>query len=39
MSVGHAGDVIGLITRAGLHVTDVINDLAGQMRVARARQV
>ena len=38
MGVGHAGDVAGLITRAGLHVTDVINDLAGQMRVARARQ-
>jgi release factor glutamine methyltransferase len=38
MGVGHAGDVVGVITRAGLHVTDVINDLAGQMRVARARQ-
>src|SRR5271155_5050301 len=36
MGVGHAGDVVGLMTRAGLHVTDVINDLAGQMRVARA---
>jgi hypothetical protein len=29
---------VGLITRAGLHVTDVINDLAGQMRVARAQE-
>ena len=38
MGVGHAGDVVGLITRAGLHVTDVINDLAGQMRVARAQE-
>ena len=38
MGVGHAGDVIGLITRAGLLVTDVINDLAGQMRVARAQE-
>jgi release factor glutamine methyltransferase len=39
MGVGHAGDVVGLITRAGLHVTDVINDLAGQMRVARAQEL
>jgi release factor glutamine methyltransferase len=36
MGVGHAGDVVNLITRAGLHITDVINDFAGQMRVARA---
>ena len=36
MGVGHAGDVINLITRAGLKVVDVIHDLAGQMRVARA---
>ena len=36
MGEGHAGDVIGLLTRAGLKVVDVINDLAGQMRVARA---
>ena len=36
MGKGHAGDVIGLLTRAGLKVVDVINDLAGQMRVARA---
>ena len=37
MGEGHAGDVIGLLTRAGLKVVDVIHDLAGQMRVARAR--
>jgi release factor glutamine methyltransferase len=36
MGIGHAGDVVGLITRAGLKVVDVIHDLAGQMRVARA---
>jgi release factor glutamine methyltransferase len=36
MGIGHAGDVIGLLTRAGLKVVDVINDFAGQMRVARA---
>ena len=36
MGKGHAGDVIGLLTRAGLKVVDVINDFAGQMRVARA---
>ena len=36
MGEGHAGDVVGLLTRAGLKVIDVINDLAGQMRVARA---
>ena len=36
MGAGHAGDVVRLITRAGLRITDVINDLAGQMRVARA---
>ncbi len=39
MGVGHAGDVINLITRAGLKVVDVIHDLAGQMRVARARSI
>jgi release factor glutamine methyltransferase len=36
MGAGHAGDVVNLIVRAGLKVVDVINDLAGQMRVARA---
>ncbi len=36
MGKGHAGDVVGLLTRAGLKVVDVINDFAGQMRVARA---
>jgi release factor glutamine methyltransferase len=38
MGAGHAGDVVSLITRAGLRITDVINDLAGQMRVARAQE-
>ncbi len=38
MGVGHAGDVVGLITRAGLKVVDVIHDLARQMRVVRARE-
>ena len=37
MGLGHAGDVVGIMTLAGLLVLDVINDLAGQMRVARAR--
>jgi release factor glutamine methyltransferase len=37
MGVGHAGDVVGIMTHAGLRVVDVINDFAGQMRVARAR--
>jgi release factor glutamine methyltransferase len=36
MGEGHAGDVVGLLNRAGLKVVDVINDFAGQMRVARA---
>jgi len=36
MGQGHAGDVVGLLTRAGLKVVDVINDFSGQMRVARA---
>ncbi|HXN13661.1 MAG TPA: peptide chain release factor N(5)-glutamine methyltransferase [Candidatus Acidoferrales bacterium] len=39
MGAGHAGDVVRLIVRAGLKVVDVINDFAGQMRVARARGV
>jgi release factor glutamine methyltransferase len=38
MGVGHAGDVVNLITRAGLRITDVINDFAGQMRVARSSE-
>ena len=37
MGLGHAGDVVGIMTHAGLFVLDVINDFAGQMRVARAR--
>jgi release factor glutamine methyltransferase len=37
MGLGHAGDVIGIMTHAGLFVLDVINDFAGQMRVVRAR--
>jgi release factor glutamine methyltransferase len=37
MGLGHAGDVVGIMTHAGLSVVDVINDFAGQMRVARAR--
>jgi release factor glutamine methyltransferase len=38
MGVGQAAYVVSLIARAGLRVTDVINDLAGQMRVARAQE-
>jgi len=38
MGVGHAGDVVNLITRAGLKVVDVINDFAGNPRVVRARR-
>lgn len=37
MGLGHAGDVAGIMTHAGLNVVDLINDFAGQMRVARAR--
>jgi len=37
MGAGHAGDVVRIIVHAGLKVVDVINDFAGQMRVARAR--
>jgi release factor glutamine methyltransferase len=37
MGVSQVAQVLGWIISAGLHVTDVINDLAGQMRVARAR--
>ena len=37
MGSGHAGDVVGIIARAGLRVVDVINDFAGHLRVARAR--
>jgi release factor glutamine methyltransferase len=37
MGLGHAGDVVGIMTHAGLFVLDVINDFAGQTRVARAR--
>ena len=37
MGSGHAGDVVGIMTHAGLFVLNVINDFAGQMRVARAR--
>jgi release factor glutamine methyltransferase len=36
MGTGHAGDVVRIIGHAGLAITDVINDLAGQMRVLRA---
>ncbi len=38
MGAGHAGDVVNLITRAGLRITDVINDFAGHPRVVRARR-
>ena len=38
MGAGHAGDVVRIIVHAGLRVTSVINDLAGQMRVVRARR-
>jgi len=37
MGAGHAGDVVGLIARAGLSVVSVINDFAGHQRVVRAR--
>ncbi|MFZ2060970.1 MAG: peptide chain release factor N(5)-glutamine methyltransferase [Candidatus Binatus sp.] len=37
MGLGHASDVVGIMVHAGLLVLDVINDFAGQMRVARAR--
>jgi release factor glutamine methyltransferase len=36
MGTGHAGDVVRIVVHAGLRVVDVINDLAGQMRVMRA---
>jgi release factor glutamine methyltransferase len=39
MGTGHAGDVLGIMAHAGLRVGSVINDLAGLMRVARARSV
>ena len=38
MGTGHAGDVVRIIVHAGLRVCTVINDLAGQMRVVRARR-
>jgi release factor glutamine methyltransferase len=38
MGAGHAGEVVNLITRAGLRITDVINDFAGHPRVVRARR-
>jgi release factor glutamine methyltransferase len=38
MGVGHFAYVMGLMTGEGLKVVDVINDLAGQMRVARAQK-
>lgn len=38
MGAAHAGDVVNLITRAGLRITDVINDFAGHPRVVRARR-
>jgi release factor glutamine methyltransferase len=38
MGTGHAGDVVRIIERAGLRVVDVINDLAGHQRVARAKR-
>ncbi len=37
MGMRHAGDVVRIVAHAGLQVVDVINDFAGQMRVARAR--
>ncbi len=39
MGLGHAGDVVGIMAHAGLFVLGVINDFAGQMRVAWARNV
>jgi release factor glutamine methyltransferase len=38
MGVSQVAQVLGSIISAGLHVTDVINDLAGQMRGARAQK-
>jgi release factor glutamine methyltransferase len=38
MGVSQVAQVLGWIISAGLHVTDVINDLAGQMRGARAQK-
>jgi release factor glutamine methyltransferase len=38
MGAGHAGEVVNLITRAGLRITDVINDFAEHPRVVRARR-
>jgi release factor glutamine methyltransferase len=38
MGLGHAGDVVGIMTHAGLFVLDVINDFAGHPRVVRARK-
>ena len=38
MGTGHAGDVVRIVVHAGLKIVDVIGDLAGQMRVARARR-
>jgi len=39
MEVGtsHVAEVIGILMLAGLRIADVINDLAGQMRVLRAK--
>ncbi len=37
MGAEHANGVVGIVENSGLRVVDVINDFAGQMRVARAR--
>jgi release factor glutamine methyltransferase len=39
MGEGHTGDVVNLVTRAGLRVVSVINDFAGYPRVVRARAI
>lgn len=38
MGAGHGGDVVNVISQAGLRVVGMINDLAGQMRVVQARR-
>lgn len=39
MAACHMADVLGEIVSAGLKVVDLINDLSGQFRVARARNI
>jgi release factor glutamine methyltransferase len=39
MAACHMGDIVGEIALAGLKVVDLINDLSGQFRVVRGRNV